>query len=230
LAAVALLSVMAGAGQVVLPSGALASPPDPATGRSQGTLSKGKVRPGPDTLVFSTAQSQFDPGIYNQGWWSERNPNDDANDNYVVGPLEGEYRNFFTFDVSALNKKHVTSATLRVNTASVTLLNGSEVLKLSDVSTDTATLNENSGTNPEIFSDLGTGAVYGTFSVSAVGNDQQLSLELNKVALHDLKHASKHAPDGFFSVGGSLLNAGLEYEYLFGNSGHLPVELVVHTR
>ena len=224
--AFALVSILVGVGHTALPVSALAESPDPTTGRSTSGPAPNK-RPGPGTVVFSTSQSQFDPGINNQGWWAETTPNLDANDNYIVGPYNGEYRNFFTFDVSTLGK-HVVSATLHLNTATVLGIGGTETLRLSDVSTDAAKLNENIGLNADIFSDLGTGSVYGEYAVGSVGEHEELSLELNKAALRDLKNAAKHAPDGFFSIGGSLSNAP-QGAFIFGDSGSLPVELVVRT-
>jgi hypothetical protein len=225
--AFALVSILVGLCQAALPVSALAGPPDPTTGKTTSRPAP-KKRPVPNTVVFATSQSQFDPGINNQGWWTEITPNSDANDNYIVGPYNGEYRNFFTFDVSTLDK-HVVSATLRLNTAMVLGIAGTETLRLSDVSTDAARLNENVGLNADIFSDLGTGSVYGEYAVGSVGDHEELSLELNKAALRDLKHAAKHAPDGFFSIGGSLSNAP-QGAFIFGDSGSLPVELVVRTR
>jgi hypothetical protein len=183
-----------------------------------------------NTVVFRTDQSRFDPRVNNQGWWATGGDNLDANDNYFVGSfqiipsIDAVHRNFFTFDVSDLSK-HVVSATLRVNSGTVANLAGAEVLRLSDVSTDAATLNENNGQNADIFRDLGTGTVYGEYPVGSSQDNQVLALELNKEAVRDLKHAR----GGFFSVGGSLLNASRE-TWIFGGTDGVPVELVVQTR
>jgi hypothetical protein len=56
------------------------------------------------THTFTTSQSEFAPGVRNQGWWAANpvHPNFDANDNYFVGTDGGpEVRNFFTFDLSS---------------------------------------------------------------------------------------------------------------------------------
>ena len=34
-----------------------------------------------EILIFSTSDSQFDPGVDNQGWWSDTASNYDENDN-----------------------------------------------------------------------------------------------------------------------------------------------------
>jgi hypothetical protein len=196
------------------------------------TVSKVNAAPrGPTTVVFSTSQSRFDAGVDNQGWWSMGQDGSDSNDNYIAGSTfitaerDHRFRNFFTFDVNHLGK-HVESATLRVNSGAVSGLSGSEVLRLSDVSTDAATLNTNDGPNADIYRDLGTGTVYGDYPVGSVQDNEPLTLELNKAALRDLKHTR----GGYFSVGGSLMNARL-HVWIFGDSQDLPpAELVVRTR
>jgi hypothetical protein len=231
---VALLSALAGSGLAALPTGALAAPVDGTPRASPSQSSEPLVRAGRDTLVFSTAQHQFDPGVNNQGWWSDIGEygNDDSNDNYALnGSDGGATRDFFTFDVSALKRRHIVSATLRLNTADVTGLSGAEVLRLSDVSTDPVTLNTNTGSSPSIFRDLGTGAVYGKYPIGTVHSDQQLAIHLNKKAVHALKRAAKRAHGGFFSIGGRLLNfSPAGGEIVFSNSQGRPVELVVRAR
>src|SRR3954454_1343623 len=55
----------------------------------------------------------------NQGWWSDFFPNNNGNDNYLTGNVDGgNYNSFFVFDLSGLSGK-VTSATLRLDTAMI---------------------------------------------------------------------------------------------------------------
>lgn len=231
---VALLSALAGSGLAALPVSAYSAPDDgtrPAS-RSQGSETPARARSR--TVVFSTAQNQFDPGVNNQGWWSDigEYENDDSNDNYAVSGFEaGETRDFFTFDVSALRRRHIVSATLRVDAGDVTGLAGAEVLRLSDVSTDPATLNSNTGSSSSIFRDLGTGTTYAEFPIGKARSNQQLAIRLNQKALRDLRRASRCAPDGFFSIGGRLLDySPTEGAVAFSDNQGRPVELVVRTR
>ena len=55
------------------------------------------------TQTFATSESEFDPGVRNQGWWSPTSPTSTLNDNYLAGqPVDGggsRFRNFFSFDL-----------------------------------------------------------------------------------------------------------------------------------
>lgn len=68
-------------------------------------------------VTYSTAQSEFLPGTYNQGWWSSgpghTNPFNDNNDNHFTGlTYDGDtLRSFYTFDLSGLTG-YVTNAAL----------------------------------------------------------------------------------------------------------------------
>lgn len=205
---------------------AVADPRDPTKGRDHASAAPVKPAGKPGTVSLSTADSKFDSLANNQGWWSTDTDNYDLNDNIIVGPYLGEYRNFLTFDITPLGK-HVTSAVLTVNASWVNGFTGSELLQLHDVSTDAETLNANDGRNPAIFEDLGTGELYGEYNLSGVQNDEELSLTLDTSALRDLRAAVKSG-DRFFSVGGRLVN-GAPGSFIFGNSGPAPAVLSVRT-
>jgi Tol biopolymer transport system component len=174
--------------------------------------------PAPQIEVFSTSGRPFTPGVRNQGWWNW-NPNgvnQDHNDNYFVGVSdedEGEYRNFFTFDLSSLTGQ-VISARLEITRFGYGSPDPSETLGLFDVSTDARTLNNNVGVSAAIFEDLGTGTSYGTVEVSRSGEPADvLSVPLNAAAVADINAAA----GGFFSIGGRLLSAE-PHQTLFANS------------
>ncbi len=156
--------------------------------------------------TFSTSQSQFDPGVRNQGWWSPDPTvaNNDSNDNYIVDSLQ---RNFFSFDVSSACQ--ASSATLRLTRFDQF---GSLTYSLFDVSTPAATLNANDGASPTIFDDLGTGTSFGSFPVAPGAETDVLSFPLNAAGVA----AFNAARGGFFSVGGSVAE---ESGYLYGFSG-----------
>jgi len=184
---------------------------------------RGPVVKGLTEFVFDTADSPFHLATANQGWWSDTIDAGFANPNYIAGVCcGGDHRNFFTFDVHTL-KKHVVSATLRVNTGGVKG-DETETLRLSDVSTDAATLNFNDGQNPEIFRDLGTGTVYGEYVISTDQDHVTLDLKLNQAAVRDLNRAR----GGFFSIGGRVtsLSAGATEEHIFGESGNTRTDTV----
>lgn len=158
------------------------------------------------TLTFHTSDSQFDAGVDNQGWWSDVADNDDANDNYVVGWVSefgtsADYRNFFTFDLSSLTGT-VSSARLEVVRYSYSSPDAAERYTLFDVSTDAATLNDNTGTNAAIFADLGSGTSYGSHLIASYppSNAGLLGFDLNAAGVADINAAA----GGFFSIGGAL--------------------------
>jgi hypothetical protein len=182
------------------------------------------------SLTFFTSDSEFTPGVPNQGWWSPTSPNYDANSNYIVGICCGEgnyYHNFFTFDLSSLTDT-VISARLELQRYGYLSPDPSETLGLFAVSTDAATLNNNIGTSSAIFNDLGTGTSYGSFVVSSVGSlTDILSFNLNAAAIADINAGA----GGFFSIGGALLSlsGGTNDEFVFGSS-HEAGRLVIETR
>lgn len=175
-------------------------------------------------VTFSTSQSPFDFGGYNQGWWSNSIGATDSNSNYIVG--WGTYRNFFTFNLSSLGASDtITSATLKLRRGDSASTDGTETIGFFDVATSPSVLNHNSGFNSAVYSDLGSGTSYGAFVVASTGAPNDiLSFTLNAAALAAL-NASKGQ---FFSIGGTLLTDDGN-DYIFGaTGGHLnPHDLVL---
>jgi hypothetical protein len=181
-----------------------------------------------DVFTFNTSDSPFDVGVRNQGWWSETLAATDSSANYAVGRNgTGDIlRNFFTFDLAALSGFTVSAATLEVRRF---IASGDPTLsyKLSDVSTDAATLNNNTGVSASIFADLGTGTSYGTFLVPTTtgASTDVLTFVLNAAAIADINAAV----GGFFSLGGSLDPLGAGTQQLFAFSGGTGVQRLVIT-
>jgi hypothetical protein len=122
-------------------------------------------------LVLTTLDSPFVSGRPNQGWWSNTVGASPSGSSYLTGNYAGigEFRSFFTFDLSALNGT-VTSAVLDLCKGDYGEFgkpapDGSEVLGLYSVETDAASLNLGSGINMSIFEDLGSGTSYGEFEI-----------------------------------------------------------------
>jgi hypothetical protein len=156
------------------------------------------------TQTFSTSQSEFDPGVRNQGWWSATVFNVDSNDTYIV--LD-ELRDFFSFDLSSACP--ASSVTLQLTRFDQT---DPVTYSLFDVSTPAATLNANDGVSQTIFDDLGTGTSFGSFSVTTGAPEDVLSFPLNA----DGVAAFNAARGGFFSIGGSI---GSVPGFIYGGSG-----------
>ncbi|MDC0937224.1 hypothetical protein OAS39_13145 [Pirellulales bacterium] len=179
-----------------------------------------------ETAIFNTSDSRFDAGVDNQGWWSDTRNANNSSDNYALGSTG---RNFFTFDLGSLAGT-VASATLELRRYSYTG-NATETIEFFDVSTDAATLNNNTGTSVAIYDDLGTGTSYGQFEVSNIGSSfELLHFHLNAAAVADINGAS----GGFFSIGGSLTTNDGD-DFVFGQSNgdgiqRLVVEVVPEPR
>ena len=179
--------------------------------------------------IFSTSDNQFDPGVDNQGWWSDTMSNEFITDNYAIGinPEGHKNRNYFTFDLSSLSLP-VISATLELTRFNYWSTAESETLGLFDVSTNADTLNNKNGINALIYEDLGSGASYGEFEIFAEGLPEDiLSFELNAAAIADIDASA----GGWFSIGGSLLSFGSPVgdgtELLFGSSQYGGVQQLV---
>ena len=213
------------------PAAALGDPSESSSRHSSAGSAHPRVRAtagGTTTWVFSTDQSQFRVGSSNQGWWSNQAITRSSNDNYIVGVCcgGGDLRDFFTFDLSELDGT-VVSATLVVRKFSGKG-EPTETLRLFDVLTDAAALNDNRAIVPRIYKDLGRGHRYGTFDLSTADETSRadvFELPLLERALSDIQSAA----GGFFSIGGRLLTSE-DRGYLFGgSSGHGKQLLIVQT-
>jgi len=208
----------------------VASPSADATSSksAQGETGEPPAR-GLTAQVFSTGDSRFDVSP-NQGWWSDTVPNVSRNSNYAVGACcDGkgrEFRNFFSFDLGDL-RGHVVSARLEFFTG---LVEGDaqETVRFFDVSTPAGTLNDNHGTNANIFRDLGSGRTYGAVTVRPEQSRQWVSVPLGGTVIRDINAATR-----FFSIGGRLMTVDdvFQDQYLGGytESRNLTARLVVRT-
>ncbi|MHC5599223.1 MAG: PEP-CTERM sorting domain-containing protein [Nostoc sp.] len=151
----------------------------------------------------------------NQGWWNTGGSNSNDSDNYLTGNYtDDRYHSFFTFDLSAL--AGVSSATLQVQRFEG-FGDPIKTLGFFDVSTSADVLSQKvNNPNINIYNDLGSGKNYGTFNVSASGDeDEILSFVLNSDAIADINARSGE----FFSIGGALLgDLGIGDQYLFAGS------------
>ena len=183
-------------------------------------------------IVFDTSDNQLLPGVDNQGWWSATLPNVTSNAAYFTGELAtGALLNsFFTFDLSPLNLagENIVSATLELTRFAYDSEDATETIAFFDVSTDPLILNNNVGSNPAIFADLGAGTTYGGFVVPeyAFSSTETLSFSLNANAFSDIAAAA----GGFFSIGAPLASiapAGGENEALFGSSSSAGIQRLI---
>ena len=183
-----------------------------------------------DMIGLSTAQSQFNSGFDNQGFWAADGTGQVSNvgsaDTYGVGQTGSSViRNFFTFDLASLTaSQNIIGAELSIRRYTQSGQNEStETIEFFDVSTSAAVLNNKIGTSTTIFDDLGTGTSYGTFDVPGARPSVQFDVyTLNSAAIADLNNAK----GGFFSLGGSLIsNDGADTIYPIGSANLVPATL-----
>jgi hypothetical protein len=175
--------------------------------------------------TFSTSESPF-RGTANQGWYGSRTGGSTRNNDYLVGKGGQEYRDFFTFDLSALSG-NVVAARLVVRRARC---RGGpmETLRLFEVATGARDLNLEPKRRHDraIYHDLGRGPRYGTFDVPVEGHaGNVVDVSLNAQAVQ----AIESAEGGFFSIGGRLVSID-DGGSLFGHSdARGPQKLIVKT-
>ena len=185
-----------------------------------------------DTYVLDTRTNPFVAGSANHGWYDNLGFHNPNNDNYMTYAFDdGEglsyvLRNFFSFDLSQidLSEQTVVSASLQVQRFSSDSPTGSVRYGLFDVASPASLLNGaiSATQGLSIFDDLGSGKTYGAFDVATPGApDDVLEFALNPDALADITGAA----DGWFLVGGTLLNPQqANGGFLFGSSGRLDVD------
>ena len=158
------------------------------------------------TITFDTSQGEFTQGTFNQGWWSPTVSNNDTNANIGVGTnFEGSHNDFFTFDIGGpIAEDPVVGAILRINDVGSGGTGFPFTYALFDVSTDAATLNNNSGASASIFDDLGSGNSYGSALLTG-DPTSPFDIVLNANAVSDIRGAVIPGALVYFSIGGTLL-------------------------
>jgi hypothetical protein len=204
-----------------------ASSPDASSAAGGGFAAPKVSSSGGAKYAFDTSEGRFTHGVDNQGWYQiSPRSGGNRNDNYIVGKCcggTGEYRDFFTFDLSSLDERAV-SATL-VLTDPKSHGGAVETIRFSAVDTPARRLNHNDAGDRTIYSDLGHGQLYGEFGVLTDHRRQTRRFRLNERAVA----AINQARGSYFSVGGRLLHLsdGPSGEHLFGFSGTRGVQTLI---
>jgi hypothetical protein len=192
------------------------------------------------TFTVTTAQSEINSGVLNQGKWSPTPgfTSADSDTNYFTGhdtAFNDTWRGFFTFDISHVRFCSNSTAYLTVPAANggnrAKFGDGPYSLELGlwDVSTDPATLNQKSDNpNAGIYDDLGTGTQYADDTLSTSATNTNFTLDLNQSAIDDLA-AAHAAHDQYFSFGLGLVDPPSGDAFLFADSQSHVVSLTVST-
>ena len=173
------------------------------------------------TVELSTAESPFNPGVFNQGWYSPSVASSPTTDNYATGYFFGndaETRGFLTFDLSGVSG-NVIAARLKIRAAESDSPDGEETLDVHAVDLDAATLNARTGSAKPIYDDLGSGPLLarGGFKIGqAPGGRVWIDFLPAGIAEINAKRG------GFLAIGlqlGSLRLDDAQDEFVFTNSG-----------
>ncbi len=158
----------------------------------------------------------------NLGWYNNLGNHTASNPNYFVGDNGVNfYRNFFVFNLPALSSQFV-DAELLVNSYNNVSPSGVETYQLYDVTTSITVLTNSASGATNVYTDLGSGAVYGGRNVYVSESGFIASIPLNGSFLG----AALANSSGRIALGGALtsLNPAPTVENLFGASSGLPVD------
>jgi hypothetical protein len=222
------LLLLAGALAATLALGAPvnAAPPTGSPSGSGGGSAPGQAQVGIQATSVGTDVNPIN-GFWNQGWWSDNVTNDNDNTNHVAGTFFAggdRWRNYFTFDMTAFNAHPCTTpqtATLRASAGvgSFAFAGIGPVFvtyRLYGVTTDPFVLSQKVN-NPDaaIFNDLGSGPIYGSYTLPTFTDGGVFTLNLNQTALNAIATAKANG-EQYFSLGGSLVPQPADTAWVMG--------------
>lgn len=146
------------------------------------------------------------------GWYTKPGVHLPLIKNYYASEYGGQ-RNFFTFDVSAIDTSKVTNAWLTINTYDVSTIG---IVSLFDVITPADVLASYHNVSDEgkaINQDLGEGLEYGSYLLTPWESNTFITINLNQDFLNDLKKSN-----GTISLGGTFSVGTGDPDYAFANS------------
>jgi hypothetical protein len=162
---------------------------------------------------------------FDSGWYNEIGGNDPASTDYFTGFLPpslgyvGEYRSFFAFDLGGLSTSDViVGAQFNVFTSEIYMSQGVETLKISDVTMPVDTIVAGGPERVDVFTDLGSGPVYGTRDVWAFEYFSVINIDLNASATAAINAAKGQ----YFAIGAavSTIDVNDGFQAMFGYSGN----------
>jgi hypothetical protein len=153
------------------------------------------------------------------GFYFANGTHNQSIENFLTGLFGTEHRSFVVFDRSSVAGT-INSATLRLFNPEVSaFLHGyvspdpTEALNFYDVTTPVGDITGNTA-GAAGFTDLGSGTLFGTQTVSAADNGRIIEIVLNPAAI-----AALNAGTGPFAIGGALSTiSGPADQYVFGFS------------
>jgi hypothetical protein len=159
-----------------------------------------------------------------RGWFNDVGDHTANNGNYFVGnrasaSVPRQFRNFFVVDLSGVTAPIVSARMLLWNPlGGFASPQGTEVFRLFDVSTPIAELTADQVGRPEIYADLGSGSIMGTYTATAESNGTVVSVDFDVLGLASLNAAR----GGLWVAGGAITTingaVGRTDEFLFGGT------------
>jgi hypothetical protein len=120
----------------------------------------------------------------NRGWWRNEGFHDQNDNSTIVGRISSSlYRSYFSFDLSGVTGS-VTSAVLRIEVVDYTSIEPSETIRIYDVSTNAATLEASAPNRTDIYNDIGSGTLYGSYILTLADKETIIQTQLERVNLN----------------------------------------------
>jgi hypothetical protein len=163
-------------------------------------------------LTTSAMAATVDVSPSDIGWYTQPGFHSAAIKNYFASENNGQ-RNYFVFDVSAIDTSRVDSATFIINTYNIS---DAGTFTLFNVTTPASTLSASSSVGAPgqaINQDLGDGDVYGSILLNASDSNSLVSITLNSSFITALKSSS-----GTISLGGTFAGTTNTSAFAFGGS------------
>jgi hypothetical protein len=177
-----------------------------------------------DLVVIDTSLNPLRPGLENQGWWPPTIgfSNFEESDVYFTGRPVGsetdtEVRSFFSFfvDPTLIRGGAITSAALVVRRGTAQGDTAQETLGFFDVTSPIGAVMHNVSSNVAVWTDLGAGTSYGTYTFDVVGDaNTNFYIPLNGAAL-----AALQSSIGDYFTFGAAITSG--EGFVFGGSSSL---------
>lgn len=174
-----------------------------------------------DLVVIDTSLSPLRPSLENQGWWPPTLgfSNFEESDVYFTGRPVGsetdtEVRSFFSFfiDPALIRDAAITSAAFIVRRGMARGDTAQETLGIFDVTSPIGVVMHNVSSNVAVWTDLGTGTSYGTYTFDVTGDpDANLYIPLNGAALA----AIQTSVGDYFTFGAAITSGE---GFVFGGS------------
>lgn len=171
---------------------------------------------GVQQLTLKAGESIVVVDAFSTGWWDSTGFHLAANTNYAAGFCSAAdcaggaelVNNFFAFDLSHVGLSLIESATLSIGNDPSGYINPNPTALYSayDVSTPASVLTADGSGNVGVFTDLGSGKLFGTYLSSPADDGTQVEFALSADAINAINAVLQgNGNDGFnFAIGGVL--------------------------